>query len=130
MRSSPKVKALSCITAFALLFVVIAPFGSLSVNAQATTGILRGIVEDASGGVVAGATVTAKNSSTGTQTTPTVTSSEGTFDIPGLLPGSYVVTDEAPGFKRSSSTNVLVKVGIVNPLDVKLEAGNISETVT
>jgi len=98
--------------------------------AQATTGTLRGVVADPNGGVIAGATVTAKSESTGTTSSPVTSSSEGIYEIPSLQPGSYTITAEASGFKRSVSTSVQVKAGIVNPFDAKLEAGNVTETVT
>src|SRR5207237_7485635 len=87
-------------------------------------------VEDPNGGVIAGATVTATNQNTGTVSTPVTSSGEGVFEIASLPPGSYTVTVEAAGFKRAVNTNVQVKAGIVNPFDAKLEAGNVSETVT
>ncbi len=98
--------------------------------AQATTGSLRGVVADPTGGVIAGATVTAKNEATGSAATPATTSGEGIYEFSSLQPGPYTVTVEATGFKRSVSTGVIVKVGIVNPLDVALEAGAVTETVT
>jgi outer membrane receptor protein involved in Fe transport len=98
--------------------------------AQATTGTLRGTVTDPNGGVIAGATVTAKNEATGTTTPAVTTTGEGTFEFANLQPGTYTVTVEASGFKRSVSTGVVVKIGIVNPFTVVLAAGNVSETVT
>jgi outer membrane receptor protein involved in Fe transport len=98
--------------------------------AQATTGTLRGTVTDAQGGVIAGATVTVKNEATGTSTPPITTTGEGVFEAAALQSGSYTVTAESAGFKRSVSTGVVIKIGIVNPLAVVLEAGNVAETVT
>jgi outer membrane receptor protein involved in Fe transport len=46
-----------------------------------------------------------------------------------LSPGTYTVTVEAAGFKKSLNKQVSVKLG-TNPLDVKLEPGAVSETVT
>lgn len=102
---------------------------SRPVMAQATTGVMRGVVADSNGGAVAGATVTAKNDATSVVVT-TTTGGEGNYEFSGLLPGNYTVTVEAAGFKRSVSNSVTVRLGIVNPHDVKLEAGNITETVT
>jgi outer membrane receptor protein involved in Fe transport len=87
-------------------------------------------VTDTNGGVVAGATVTVKNDATGSTTPPLTTNDEGSFDVSALQPGAYTVTVEGTGFKRSVSTGVIVKIGIVNPLAVVLEAGNVAETVT
>ncbi len=127
MRNSRKVKATAMFTAWVLTLVTMLP---LSVMAQATTGSLRGTVADPNGGIIAGATVTVKNESTGATAAPITTTGEGTFEVAALQPGSYTVTVEAPGFKRAVSTGVAVKIGIVNPADIKLEAGNIAETVT
>src|SRR2546423_462059 len=130
MHNSKKAKALALFTAWTLALVTMLPLTATTAMAQATTGTLRGVVADPAGGVISGATVTAKNENTGTESAPVTTSGEGVYEIPALSPGKYTVTAEAQGFKRSVSTNVDVKIGIVNPLDVKLEAGNIAETVT
>jgi outer membrane receptor protein involved in Fe transport len=130
MSSSPKAKAVALMLAWTLAFLSILPISVVSVSAQATTGTLRGVVADTSGGIVAGASVVAKNDATGTETTPVTSSAEGTYEIAGLQPGTYTVTVEGPGFRRSVNTSVVVRLGIVNPFNIKLEPGNISETVT
>jgi len=114
---------------FALLLTTMILLSGTSAFGQATTGVLRGVVADVNGAAIAGATVSAKNDATSVVTT-TTTNGEGGFEFGNLLPGNYTVTVEGAGFKRSVSNGVPVKLGIVNPLDVKLEAGNISETVT
>ena len=119
---------LSSLSTFAV-FAICLMFGAASVSAQETTGTLRGTVVDANGAVVAGANVTVTNDATGTKQTKQTTD-DGTFEFSKLSPGSYTVTVEASGFKRSLSKEVSVKIGIVNPLDVKLEPGAVSETVT
>src|SRR4051794_37999547 len=119
MSRSPKAVAL--ILVWTLAFLSNWAIAAATVGAQATTGILRGIVVDARNAIVAGASVKAKNNATGTEATPVTTSTEGTYEIAGLQPGTYTVTVEDPGFRRSVNTNVLVRVGIVNPFDVKLE---------
>lgn len=128
MRSSPKAKALIMFTRTLALASVLA-LSAVAVMAQATTGTLRGTVTDSNGGVVSGATVTVKNQATGSVFTSTTTA-DGTFDASALQPGDYTVTVEAPNFKRAVSTGVVVKLGIVNPLAIVLEAGNVTETVT
>jgi outer membrane receptor protein involved in Fe transport len=127
MRNPLRARALALLTAW-VLFIL--PLAAVPAMAQATTGTLRGTVTDPNGGVIAGATVTAKNEGTGTTTPAVTTTGEGIFEFTNLQPGNYTVTIEAPGFKRSVSTGVNVKAGIVNPLPVALAAGNVSETVT
>ncbi|MDQ3917214.1 MAG: carboxypeptidase regulatory-like domain-containing protein [Acidobacteriota bacterium] len=127
MSKSWKARLAALFTVWAL---VVLPLSAVPAMAQATTGTLRGVVVDPNGGVVVGATVTAKNEATGTTTQPATTNNEGVYEFASLPPGSYTLTVEAAGFKRSANTGVQVKAGIVNPFDAKLEAGNVAETVT
>jgi outer membrane receptor protein involved in Fe transport len=129
MRSSPRFNELTKFTARVFALASILLLSVVAVMAQATTGSLRGTVTDSNGGVVSGATVTVKNAATGSSTTAT-TSTEGTFDAAFLQPGEYSVTVEAPNFKRAVSNGVVVKIGVVNPVAIVLEAGNVAETVT
>jgi carboxypeptidase family protein len=120
--------ALASLATFVLMAICLL-FGAGTASAQETTGALRGTVTDVNGAVVSGANVTVTNEATGTQQTKQTTG-DGAFEFSKLTPGSYTVTIEASGFKRSLNKEVSVKLGIVNPLDVKLEPGAVSETVT
>jgi len=112
---------------FALIMMVFT-FSS-PVMAQATTGSLKGVVADQNGAAVTSATVTAKNEETGITAT-TTTGGDGIYEFPSLKPGKYTVSVEATNFKRTEHTGVDVKIGVVNPLDLSLQAGSVSETVT
>ena len=128
MRNTRKARiAFFAFSLFALIAIV--ALSSAPIMAQATTGTLRGTVVDQNGAVVPGATVSAKSDATG-QGGTTTTSGDGVYEIPNLTPGKYTVNVEGSGFKRNETKAVDVKVGIVNPLDIKLEPGNLSETVT
>jgi len=129
MRSCEEAKALAMLTSRMFLLTSILLLSAIAAMAQATTGNLKGVVTDTAGAVVAGASVNVKNDATGA-VSETTSSSEGIYEVPNLRPSTYAVTVEAPNFKRSVSTGVVVRIGIVNPLDVKLEPGNVSETVT
>ncbi len=97
---------------------------------QAQTGTLRGTVTDPNGQVVAGATVTAKQQTTGA-TTPTTTNGDGQFVLPNLAPGAYTVTVESTaGFSKKVITDVSVPIGQVTDLPVALAVGSPAETVT
>ncbi|HZT58639.1 MAG TPA: carboxypeptidase regulatory-like domain-containing protein [Pyrinomonadaceae bacterium] len=87
-----------------------------------------GTVRDPQGAVVAGATVTVKNETTGQEFTAT-TNSEGVFRTQMLAAGKYTVTVESPGFKRLEITGV--KVGPVRPASIglTLNVASVSETV-
>ena len=122
-------KSLSALLATLFLVTACVMLGAVAASAQETTGSLRGTVTDATGAVVSGATVTVSNDATGAQQTKQTTG-DGNFEFTKLAPGNYTVTIEATGFKKSLNKEVSVKLGIVNPLDVKLEPGAVSETVT
>jgi len=98
--------------------------------AQTTgTGTLVGTVTDSTGALVANASVVATNVAT-SFVSKTVTSAEGAYYIPYLAPGTYRLTVESTGFKKSVSDGVIVSSGEVPRIDVKLEVGAIAETVT
>lgn len=91
-------------------------------QAQATAADLAGTVVDQNGAVVAGATVTAKNSSNGITRTVTA-NDQGEYQIIGLPPGEYEVTAEAANFKKTVISPVKLTVGQSADLTVKLEVG-------
>jgi hypothetical protein len=129
MKNSPMAKSLGKLAALSLSLLMMVFIFSAPVMAQATTGELKGTVVDPNGAVVPGATVTAHNDETGSDATVT-TNGEGGFYFARLAPGKYTISVEGSGFKKTVTTGVNVSVGVVNPLDVKLEAGAVSETVT
>jgi outer membrane receptor protein involved in Fe transport len=127
MHDFPKVRA----TAFVFLFVLLALAFSTSAFAQATKGTLRGTVTDPNGHVVAGATVTATNQSTGVKTGTYTTNNEGIYVIPDLLPGQYTVTVEPiSGFSRKVVKDVDVQIGQDTSVPIVLAIGAANETVT
>jgi hypothetical protein len=72
---------------------------------QSTSATVSGIVADPSGAVLPGVSVTATNN--GTAVAATVVSNEaGAYNLPALLPGTYSVSAELPGFQKATYTNV------------------------
>ena len=74
-------------------------FLCVSMLAQVTSGTISGRVQDTTGAVINNATVTISNPSNGFNR-EIKTSGIGQFVAPNLLPGTYNVTVEAPGFKK------------------------------
>jgi Carboxypeptidase regulatory-like domain len=110
------------------LLALVGLFGGGSAWGQ-TNGAIRGIVNDPSGAVVPGATVTAALN--GTDSKRSVTSDkDGGFEIPELPIGTYDLVAEAQGFKRFVAKNVVVSIGHVNFVTVTLQIGGGIETVT
>lgn len=102
---------------------------STAASAQTTVsqGSIQGTVTDASGAVVEGAKVSIISKANGRATSTTTTSS-GTYNSGGLIPGDYVVRVEAKGFKTSEVT-VVVQVTVTASGNVKLEVGQGNEIV-
>jgi outer membrane receptor protein involved in Fe transport len=111
-----------------ILLLVAGAFAS-DVRAQAVYGSISGTVADASGAVLAGATVTI--TSVERKTTDIVTTNEsGLYVKERLLPGTYEVKVEAQGFKQGLVSSVIVNVDAQTKVDATLEAGAVSDTVT
>jgi outer membrane receptor protein involved in Fe transport len=86
------------------------------VRAQSTTqGSIAGTLEDPSGAVVGGASVSILNTATGFKVTLT-TDANGYFKAPLLEPGTYAVSISASGFAGYKTGNVTVQVGQVTSL--------------
>ena len=99
-----------------------------SAHAQSPTGNVIGIVTDRSGAVVAGVQVTIINVDTGQARTRT-TSAKGHYAAAALPPGAYRVTAEPQGFKKLQR-DVQVEAGTTTRVDLVLEVGSVSESVT
>jgi hypothetical protein len=115
---------------FRILMLVSAMLFSLTpIYAQKQTGDIKGTISDAKGAVVAGATVTATNQATGTQRTVT-TNAQGDYSIGELTPGLYEVKATGQGFKDTVVKNVDLHVASASTVNLKLEVGAASETIT
>ena len=98
-------------------------------QAQSNAADLQGTVKDSTGAVVANATVTARNPATNISKNST-TNEEGFYRIINLPPGDYEVSVEAASFKKAVIPKVTVTVGQRAELNVALELGQLSESVT
>lgn len=96
---------------------------------QAGTSTVTGIVSDPAGQVVPGASVTLIN--TGTNASRTTTSNDvGKYSFEFVQPGDYRIEVEAKNFKKSVLSDVHALVAQSTSADVKLELGQVNETVT
>src|SRR5580765_5818469 len=101
----------------------------LAVFAQTGTSNITGTIRDSNGAAVPGATVTAKNDSTGVTSTQTTTDS-GLYSFSSLPVGNYTITVEKQGFKTLQKTSNALQVGEPLTVDGTLEIGQVSEVVT
>ena len=84
---------------------------------------------DSSSAVVPGAAITVTNMETGTEF-KAITGPNGSFTVPSLPAGRYMAMVAARGFKESKISNIVLEVGIPTNIQVKLEIGQQTETVT
>lgn len=116
-------------------------FGS-SALAQANYGEIDGTVKDATGALIPNAKVTVTDEKTGVSTQSTTTSA-GEFRAANLLPATYQVRVEAPGFQpmvehhlsvtvgRATAAPIVVAVsGTSTAVEVDMEAGSALDTTT
>lgn len=95
---------------------------------QATSGTILGRITDPQQGVIAGASVSAKNEQTGI-TRDTQTNDQGEYAISNLPPGLYTVTVTQQGFTTSVSSQNKLEIDQKLRLDVALTVGSVSEQV-
>ncbi len=112
-----------------LLFVALMVLLPVRANAQAVYGSVSGIITDPSGGVIPGATVTITSVE---RKTVRHRRDQRIRHLPegASAPGTYEVKAELQGFKSAVFPAIRVNVDTQTPLNIKLEAGAVSESVT
>jgi hypothetical protein len=93
------------------------------------TGAIGGTVTDQTGAVVESAVVRVE-SVQGDATASATTKSDGTYVVSDLSPGFYKVRVDAKGFQSFSLTDIHVSSSALTQVDVKLQVGAATETVT
>jgi len=111
-------------TIVAVLGLALSVWGQGSYRAQ-----LRGIVSDATGAVVANATVTIRDVGTNISSSAH-TDNKGSYFFTDLRPSTYVLKVEASGFRPAERTGVVLAVDQESSLDFKLEIGGVNQQVT
>jgi len=117
----------ACVLSTILVMILLA--AAMRAGAQGeTTSAIVGQVTDASGGAIAGATVTITRRETGLRRS-LETNAEGRFDFPQLLPGAYSVRAEAAGFEPEENDNVFAGLGQKQTVDFTLRLAEAKQTV-
>ena len=112
-----------------LLPVLLLAASATAAAAQAVKGSLLGNVADEAGLAIPGATVTITETGTNISYTA-VTNDSGFYVFSNLKDGTYRVTGELTGFKKSIRDGVVVPVNATVRVDLKLEIGALEESVT
>jgi len=97
---------------------------------QNSTGNLSILVKDGGGAVVVNAEISVTGTDTGEAVRTLKSNDRGLAEVPLLQPGRYNVKITSPGFKSLDREAITVSVGNVVSLDVALEPGESSESIT
>ncbi len=98
-------------------------------SAAAQNAQIGGRITDPSGAVVPGTAIVIINNATGVQRN-TVSNEEGYYSVPALQPGKYRVGTQKEGFRPLIRDEVVVRVGDRITLDLAMEVGAATESVT
>ncbi len=113
--------------AICLLLLLFVSYPGLA-GAQVLAAV-SGIVTDATGGVIAGASVTATDLETAA-VRKTATDSTGRYQLPELAVGAYEVTVAKAGFQTIVRTGIHLVVGQRTGLDFTLQVGAVQDQIT
>src|SRR5690242_21235234 len=102
---------------------------SHAASAQTDRGTITGTVSDATGAVIPGATIEAKNVATGA-VYQAGSSETGNYTLAQLPAGTYELSAGLPGFKKFVRSGVIVSVATVLRIDITLAVGAADESVT
>src|ERR1022692_3667441 len=114
-----------------LLMAIVTVLSLLAATAAAqSSSSITGTVKDTKGGVIQGATVTVGDPSQGVQRT-SQTNELGIYVFPDLPPGTYALTAESQGFKKTTTQDIVLPVSSrINLGDTALEIGSLTDTIT
>src|ERR1051325_5556070 len=112
--------------AMSLLLIFI---GAPATRAQAGRSEITGLVHDQSGALIQQGRIRVTEDST-MQVFTSIVGEAGSFTVTNLKPGQYTVTVEVPSFKTYVRSGVQLATGERVRLDITLEPGQLSESVT
>jgi len=102
---------------------------SSAAAAQQGGSSIRGRITDPQQGILPGVAIIVTHQESGT-TRETVTGSDGTYLVPGLVPGPYRISAELSGFRRHVQSDIVLRIGATLQVDFVLQVGGLEENVT
>lgn len=111
------------------LLLILSSFSGMALAQTSASSRISGTVMDSTGAVVPNANVVIKNNETGAEF-KLKSKEDGSFVLPSLQLAVYTVTATAPGFKTTTVTGVKVVVGDTVNVEVRLETGAATESIT
>ena len=118
----------TCSSILWTLFVVL--LFTFSANAQDVSGSISGTVTDSSSAVVTDAAVTITNVEWGHVARELKTSSQGSYTATSLPPGTYSISIQAPGFRKTTLDKLVLHVSESLTANIKLQVGDETQSVT
>jgi len=106
----------------------IAIFAPVGVMAQTSTATLLGTIRDSTGAVIPSVSVFVTDTAKNTQQAA-ITNDAGGFVFPALVPGTYSIAAELPGFKKLVRDGITLQVNQTVRIDIHLEVGAVAESV-
>jgi hypothetical protein len=100
-----------------------------TLSGQTASGAISGVIADGSGSAIAGAKVSLIDQDMH-QLRSVVTSAAGGYEFNALPRGQYTLSAEMSGFKRKEVSGVTLTVAQVLQLDVQMELGQVTDSVT
>jgi hypothetical protein len=97
--------------------------------AQVSTGEISGTVTDTTGAAVPNAKIIATNTETNVVGRETISAAEGNYVMTLLPPGTYSMSVEAGGFRKSVQTGIILQTNQRARLDFQLQVGQVTETL-
>ncbi|MBI3490820.1 MAG: TonB-dependent receptor [Acidobacteria bacterium] len=115
----------SVLVAVALLTLAVGP----AFAQQSQFSSVQGRVTDESGAALPGVTVVATHQETGIFR-QVVSNADGSYQVPGLVPGPYRVIADLSGFKKYEHSDLVLLIGNTSTLDITLKVGGVEESIT
>ena len=112
-------------TGLAIALLCFVPCNAVFAQVNSAIG---GTVDDASHALIPGVTIKAVNTQTAVETI-TITNESGVYNFPALVPGTYKVTAELPGFRPHTFNDVQLSAGSPVRLNFTLQVGGVSQSV-
>jgi hypothetical protein len=112
----------------AFFFLLMALLSVQVAFAQTFSASITGVVMDPNGAAVSDANVRLENSNTHDKR-EFVSTSDGAYKFDNLLPGTYEITAEAPGFKSYVQTNMILRANTAASLNISLQLGTTQQRV-
>src|SRR5688572_28295644 len=113
------------VSAAVVLLILVLSTPSFS---QSTYARVSGTVEDSTGALIPGVTVTATNTATGVVST-LLTNESGSYSFPSLLPGPYKLSAELIGFQTHTYSDVRLGNGDQVRLNFALRVGGVNTAI-